>query len=115
MEEAQSKEVSRMASPVLGALQGLVSKWEPTTPEGQAYEADLQRVISRFGSEETEAPTLQREAPTLPAADPRGSMLEGPPPRIDRNAYGSGPFSGKQENGQLSGEYLAGYKQRPCK
>ena len=96
-----------MASPVLGALQGLVSKWEPTTPEGQAYEADLQGVISKFGTGETEAPTPPTEAPTPPTADPRGSMLEGPPPRIDRNAYGSGPFT--------DAEKKAGYKVFPCK
>ena len=71
-----------MASPVIGALQGLVAKWEPTTPEGTAYEADLEQIISRFGAEDTEAP-----AP--PGPGPEVSVDVGPPPPVDRNVYNS--------------------------
>ena len=81
-----------------GAVQGLIDKWEPQTPEGTRYEAELQSVIREYA-----------EAPIEPQLPPGGPGLEEgmpPQPPVDREAYGSGPFT-KAEKKQ-------GYKKRPC-
>lgn len=41
--------------------QSLVDSWQPTTPEGEQYEQELQDLLSQFSSEEEEGGDLEPE------------------------------------------------------
>ncbi len=55
-EEAPADELGGAASFEEGA-KALVEEWQPTTPEGEQYKADLQGLVDEFGS----GPDLEEE------------------------------------------------------